>query len=501
MADWYASSVAYAAIPTYQTGHAYSVGDIIRPTSPTFFAQYPQRCTTAGTSGGTEPAWSTSNNGTTTTNGTVFTNVGGQSTYGWAAACGTVASLSTNSNKALGAGDRVFVSSDHSETNGAGACSYRMTSGSGYSAVKIISVNRAGSVPPVSADIQTGASITFNGTATFDPTTTHYWEGLTFTQTANANITFNGGSVLTNYYKNSKFVFTNASGGSFTSGNPAKVVFDNTTVQFSNAASRWYYGFSVDLTWLNTPSAIVSGTLPSALFGSFGGAMQVHTLRGVDVSAITGTLLTTRAGDGGMKILLDSCKINSGVTRYSSSGSTQDELDLVNCYDGTKIVNERYTTAGSLTTDTSTYMTNGAADDVGNFSHKIVSTTNVDLTVNPFESFWLDVENMVVGSVLTATVELVSSASLNNADIKLQLEYQGTSGSSLATFAESNANILTASSSLTSSSATWNSPPSTPSYQKLQISFTPQQAGRVRARVLLGKTSKTLWINPQITIQ
>ncbi|MHC1947306.1 hypothetical protein IF803_23275 [Bradyrhizobium sp. UFLA06-06] len=94
-----------------------------------------------------------------------------------------------------------------------------------------------------------------------------------------------------------------------------------------------------------------------------------------------------------------------------------------------------------------------------------------------------------------------SSSSLNNTDIKLQLEYQGTSGgSSVATIVERNANVLTASAALTSSSVTWSNPPSTPVYQKLQISFTPQKAGRLRGRVMLGKASMTVWVNPQIGI-
>jgi hypothetical protein len=36
--------------------------------------------------------------------------------------------------------------------------------------------------------------------------------------------------------------------------------------------------------------------------------------------------------------------------------------------------------------------------------------------------------------------------------------------------------------------------------QLLQVSFTPQRAGRVRGLVRLGKTSTTVWVNPQITI-
>jgi hypothetical protein len=53
-------------------------------------------------------------------------------------------------------------------------------------------------------------------------------------------------------------------------------------------------------------------------------------------------------------------------------------------------------------------------------------------------------------------VEIVSTGSLNNDDVSLLLEYQGTSGSSVASFVSSlPANVLTAGSALPSSSATW----------------------------------------------
>lgn len=42
---------------TWATGIAYTVGDVIRKTGT--YAAYSYKCTTAGTSGGTEPAWGT----------------------------------------------------------------------------------------------------------------------------------------------------------------------------------------------------------------------------------------------------------------------------------------------------------------------------------------------------------------------------------------------------------------------------------------------------------
>src|SRR5262245_41147555 len=113
MADWYVSSAAYGAIPTWAASTAYKVGQIIRPTAPTIGLQLPQRCTTAGTTAGTEASWSNTNNATTTQGSAVFTCVAGQSTYGWSAAAGNMLSIGIFASVArTTGGDRVFVSSD-----------------------------------------------------------------------------------------------------------------------------------------------------------------------------------------------------------------------------------------------------------------------------------------------------------------------------------------------------------------------------------------------------
>jgi hypothetical protein len=203
------------------------------------------------------------------------------------------------------------------------------------------------------------------------------------------------------------------------------------------------------------------------------------------------------------KILLDSCRIASGVTRYtiSGTGGTRDLVELVNCYDGTNIINESYQPSGSVFTERTITLSGGAQDDVGVFSHRMVSNTNIDNYVQPLRSFWLDVENTAVGTSKTATVEIVSSVTLNNNDISLLLEYQGTAGSSLGSFVTSlPANVLTANAAVTASSATWNSLPATPITQHLQVTFTPQAAGRVRGQVRLGRPSTTVYVNPVVTI-
>jgi hypothetical protein len=189
--------------------------------------------------------------------------------------------------------------------------------------------------------------------------------------------------------------------------------------------------------------------------------------------------------------------------RLSTTGTTntRDLVELINCYDGTSILNESYQPAGSVVTERTITLSGGATDDVGTFSHKLVSGTNVDKWVNPLFGFWMDVENTAVGSSKTATVEIISSLTLNNDDISLVLEYQGTSGSSVASFANTlPANVLTTNAPVTTSTVTWNSSPATPQKQKLVVTFTPRVAGRVRGQVRLGRASTTVYVNPVIAI-
>src|SRR4029077_807266 len=118
MADWYVSSAAYAAIPVFAISTAYTVGQIIKPSASTAKNRFTLRCTTAGTTAASEPLWSANNNATTTSGTATFTNVTGQSAYGWAAAAGdnTISICAGNGTNRFFAGDRIFVSSDHAES-------------------------------------------------------------------------------------------------------------------------------------------------------------------------------------------------------------------------------------------------------------------------------------------------------------------------------------------------------------------------------------------------
>lgn len=463
MSDWYVSSAAWTAIAQFAASTSYSVGQIVRPlTAPAQTAQYAFRCTTAGTSS-TEPVWPGSNNATVTTGGATFTNVSGQAAYGWSAAAGNLYSFTNSATSSRPvAGDRVFLSSDHSETiTVSAAFAFGLAA---FGVIQFISVNRAGSVPPIATDQLSGAVLGTSAAVniTIDAICDTYWQGVTFN--AGAALTFNAGGTKRSYLRNCTLVLTRTTTGDrIGAGNPAAVTLDNTVLQFNHTAQgiTGASGYPLDLTWINTPAALGGTAVPTGLVQNVGSVPNVMTFRGLDLNALTTAIISPLAASFS-KLLLDSCRIASGLNRGVApvaANSANDEIELVNCFDGTNILSERHTPAGDLTTNRSTTLTGGAQDDVGLFSHQMVSSTRSDFLAMTLDSFWMDVENAFMGASKTATVEIISSSTLNNTDIALMLEYLGTSGSSLATFGNSLPSALTASAALPISTAVWNNPP------------------------------------------
>lgn len=469
MADWYVSSVAFAAVPVWAASTAYTVGQFVRATAPAASHEYVWRCTTAGTSGGTEPTWANAylDGNTIASGGATFTNVAGRSAHGWSAALGSLNCITYDIANRPVIGDRVFLSSDHSESGLSN--NYRFNLGApGNGLIQIISVNRAGSVPPVAADLQSGAAITAptTGGLNFDPIQSMLWHGITFTipGTGGNSVSFatSGTGLKMEYFKNCAFVMTNNNASTRLNASwiVSKVVFDNTTVQFGNVGQRIGpdQSYPFDFTWINTPSAIQGATIPTTLFHTSGlNYTFVLTCRGVDLSAITGTLVNSA---GMIKALFDSCRIAPGVTRWANpSNAVGDEVELVNCWDGTNVINERRVAAGDFTTDRSNYVNGGVTDDIGAFSHKLSSSSRSDKLVNALESFWMDLGWSNIGASRTAAIEIGSPASLNSDEIRLVLEYMGTSGNPLASFVDSLATVLTPAVALPASSAVWTTTP------------------------------------------
>lgn len=397
------------------------------------------------------------------------------------------------------AGDIFYVADDHAET-AAAAVSFAL--GTAVSPIQVLCVNRAGSVPPVSADLRTTATVTVTGTFVLTVAGSGYWYGITFaggTGATTANLVI-GSASSANVFVNCKFraLTTSTSSRITTNG---MVSWNNVTVEFGAISqSVAPTGF---FNWRNTPSAIAGASIPSQLMNPAAGGATAVQMEGLDLSAlITSKSILNGLGGVGTTIVVKDCKLGSGAGMVGGgaiAGPANLQLDVINCDSGdTNIRNERYRYEGVETTETTIVRTGGASDGTTTVSRKIVTTANVKW-LRPYDAMPLAIWNEVTGSSITLTVECISSAVLNNDDIWMDIEYLGTSGFPLGVFATSGkADALTAGAANTTSTETWGG--ALTGKFKLVKAITPQEKGWIYVYPKVAKLSTTVYIDPEITV-
>lgn len=246
----------------------------------------------------------------------VRSGAGGAATgVDWANAYLTLAAALT----ASAAGDTIYVSEDHAETQ---ATSMTLASpGTAAAPVRVICVNHSGSVPPVSADIRTTATVTTTGTQfiTFQTTADSFtvYDGITFsagTGSSATTLTLAGSNRMSVKFRNCalRLGVTQNGGRISTPNNGSRVELDNTTVQFAATGQAIQPG--CEIVWRNTPSAITGATIPTTLFTPLATNGTDILIEGVDLSAITGTIIGNVTTATSVRARLHDCKINASVT-------------------------------------------------------------------------------------------------------------------------------------------------------------------------------------------
>ena len=158
---------------------------------------------------------------------------------------------------------------------------------------------------------------------------------------------------------------------------------------------------------------------------------------------------------------------------------------------------------GDITHETTVIRTGGANDGTTGIAWKFVSTANPSWH-HPFVSTEIVQWNSTTGASKTATVEIVhdSVTNLKDSEVWLEVQYLSASGTPLGTFInDGSADILATGADQTASTATWTTTGMTnPNKQKLAVTFTPQMAGFIHAKVMVAKASYTLYVDPKITV-
>jgi hypothetical protein len=409
----------------------------------------------------------------------------------WANAFTTLAAALT----ADAAGDTIYVAHDHAETQ-AGNMTLA-TSGTAPLPCRILCVNRAGTVPPVAADLATTATVTTTSTGTITFTGFSYYYGIGFrcgTGATNAAITITASMVFEacSLHK----LGTTANQGSIVASANRTIKFINTAVQFGNTGD----GFTLDspIIWSNTASAVTGATTPGTLFR---GGTSAPYCEGVDFSALgVGKSLFAAATSKHLHVLKN-CKLGASITVAATPSLRGAAVDVINCDSGaTNTRNEKYAYPGTLTTETTVVRTGGASDGTTTYSHAIVTNANSNWQA-PFEGLPFAIWNETTGSAVTLTMHgtWAGGAVPNNNEVWFDVEYPGSATFPISSFATGGlANVLSTATALTSAaSETWGG--GTTDF-KQSISVTPLMKGWIIVTPKVAVASTTVYIDPKIVV-
>lgn len=417
----------------------------------------------------------------------------------WANAHTTLAAAIT----ASAAGDTFYVASDHSHNYGA---TQTLTfKGTAASPDRIVSVNRAGSVPPVEADVLAGAVEGTNAaSASMNVNGTFYNYGVTFApgsgQSNSCNLTIGQTSSLQFHDNCQLHLLTTGASAALTIGNSnAKIVFNKPKLKFGATGQNLTISGPLVITGDPSASILAAGSsVPTTLVAAASGTNEAAVISGADLSAITGLIPASSSNAG--KYRLVNCKLHASAT-FGTPTVAAARIDVLGCNSGANIEdNRRFMYQGTLTTETTIKRTAGASDGTTAYCWKVVTTANNEHDF-PFECFDGEMWNDDTGVAKTLTVHTVTdNVTLTDAEIWLEVEYLGSAGSPISTLiTDANATVLTAGANQASDSGeAWTTTGlTTPVKQKLEVTFTPQMAGLIRWRVKVGKVSTTVYVCPK----
>jgi hypothetical protein len=430
----------------------------------------------------------------------IYSGAGGAGTGAdWANAYTTTAAAAA----AKAAGDIFYIAHDHDENQGS---AITITFPGTVTAPNLLlCVDRAGSVPPVSADLRTTAIIRTTGAFAITVNGFVYGYGVTIKPNSAAasgggtiNLTSAGSQVQR--WDSSNFQTLTTSAASISFGAGSSMYWNNCTARFGAVGHSIAMTSACLLDWRNSTAVDGAGSAPTSLFIDPSRAGTIF-LEGVDLNAMSSKTLFA-ATSFALKATLMRCKLPSTVTINAAptGGIGKAEFTLIDCDNGAvNYRNEKHGYAGDLTTETTIVRTGGATDQTTPVAHKIITTSGASWAF-PFTSLPLHTKwNDTVGSPVTVTVYGIwgGGAVPNKEDIWIDVEYHGSSGSPLGSIATSgNADVL-ASAACDTDTSTWGG--STTKF-KMVATFTPQLKGPYTVYVRCGKASSTFYIDPKAVL-
>lgn len=490
-ADWVAST-------------AYVVGDRVVATTAASAARqnYCFECTTAGTSGGSEPAWSVTIGGTQADNTVVWT----------VRACTTWNNahirLEKFTSQTVAVGDTIFVGDEHFQTQASTLTLNTANYSSRTNPCKIICVNDTGD-PSSPTTLATTAVLETTGASgiNWSQAGTAYVYGFTFnvgTGASAASLTLGNNIYEACALKILNTAATSSINADLGTAGAMSIKLINTTMQFSAAGQGVALGDG-EFEWRDTQNALVLGTVPTVLFETYTDSSNIVRLHGIDLANLN-TAIVNLASQLTVNIDLFNCKLHASValTTGTHPGTAGGFIRMINCDSGATNTNTQYETGeGSLTDELTIVRTGGASDGTTAFAWKIVTRATTPRFEFPFISLPIAQWNNTTGASKTLTVEIVNDGlTLTDREVWVEIEYLGTSGFPISSFIDdAAADLLATAANQASSSVAWTTTGlGSPVKQKLEVTFTPQLKGPVIARVCVARPSLTLYVDPIATI-
>lgn len=251
----------------------------------------------------------------------------------------------------------------------------------------------------------------------------------------------------------------------------------------------------------------VAGSTPTSLFRLASGANSDSIVESSNLSTPAFTNLLDTAGlASASHIKFRNLKIPSGITVVTGtlSGIGGPIVDLDNCDSAdTNYRKARHMWGGSVVNESTIVRTGGANDGTSALSWKMTTTDDVTYPQSTLCSPEIAVWNDDVGVSKTLTVEIVSDGiTFDDNEIWIRAQYLGTSGFPLSTtISDCPANVLTAFAAQDSSSVAWTTTGlSSPSKQKLSVTFTPQEKGFIHVVVEMARVTSVVYVCPKVDV-
>lgn len=404
------------------------------------------------------------------------------------------------------AGDTIYVSNNHAEST---ASSLSFSFATDNAPVKIICADDAAEPPTASAIT---ATVTSTGNSNISFGGSYYIYGLTIVCGSGGSGTqifvANGNGQQKMEFSNCKLQIAstgNTAAFNFSPGN-GSIRLTNTQFKFGHASQKISTGVGT-IDW--NGGGIESGSSAiTNLIALSGSTPNVLRMSGLDLSAGASTMNIVTAGGSNRanQVVIRNCKLPASWSGSLLTGTIGrgERVEMYNCDSGdTNYRMQINDYSGSIVQETVIVRTGGASDGTTALSHKFVTTANAAFPHLPLIGPEIVVWNATTGSSKTVTVEIVTdNVTLTDAECWLEVQYLGTSGFPLGSFAsDAKTDVLATAANQATSTETWTTTGlTTPVKQKLVVTFTPQEKGFVHAVVKLAKASTTVYVCPKLAL-